>query len=61
MKKGRLLKSGLLNYFCLIKTFIGVPEKSHLSRILFSRNLLYGSFTYCGRFAKKTNVGTDGP
>ncbi len=40
-----------LFYFCLMKMLIGVPESSHSSRILFSRNRLYGSFTYWGRFA----------
>ena len=45
-------------YFCRINIFIGVPEKFHFSRILFSRKRLYGSFTYCGRLAKNTNEGT---
>ena len=28
------------SYFCLIKIFIGVPDKFHFSRILFSRKRL---------------------
>ena len=35
-----------LFFFCRIYTFIGVPADS-ISRILFSRKRLYGSFTYC--------------
>ena len=33
-------------YFWRIKILIGVPEKFHFSRILFSRKRLYGSFIY---------------
>ena len=32
---------------------MGVPHKFQFSRILFSKNLRYGSFTYCGKFAKR--------
>ena len=44
-------------YLALINSCTGVPVKSHHSRNLFSKNRLYGSFTYCGRLAKNTNVG----
>ena len=37
---------------------IGVPVKSHSSRNLFSKKRLYGSFTYWGKLAKNTKLGT---
>lgn len=47
----------ILRYFSRIKIWIGVPEKSQFSRILFSRKRLYGSFTHCGKLQKNTNEG----
>ena len=36
---------------------IGVPEKFHNSRILFSIKRLYGSLIYCGKLQKNTKEG----
>jgi hypothetical protein len=44
-------------YFLRIYTVIGTPLKSYNSLSLFSKNRLYGSFTYCGRLQKNANCG----
>ena len=36
---------------------MGTPEKSHLSRNLFSMYRRYDSLMYCGRLTKKANCG----
>ena len=51
----RILK-GLVNYFGLKYTSIGTPVKSNCLRNWFSMNLLYGSFTYCGRITEKRKL-----
>src|SRR5450759_669813 len=45
------------DYFFLKNILIGTPVNSNFSLILFSRYLLYGSFTYWGRLQKNAKAG----